>query len=242
MITKLSYGTGNCWKALPETEKKTWEVKAKKAKAEHREMYPNYRFRPVHNKNKNKRKDKLPIESSDERRCEEVAQLLLEGKKGEELAAAVRRLDLDRVREATGSQSPMPQMYAPIPMAMPAPLYALRRSSSVPPPSVYHPIMLPSMNFFAHQSHGFSRPASPVNGISHASRMIYGQRRASSANPTYYEAWAIPQSLSPADLQRSITPFTEMDSSLFNPVFFDSNAGFSMNDPTQDFVSWDDFM
>ncbi|KIP07231.1 hypothetical protein PHLGIDRAFT_89850, partial [Phlebiopsis gigantea 11061_1 CR5-6] len=89
----LSKIIGNCWKALPEQEKKIWESRAKKAKAEHKEMYPHYRFKPVHNKNKNKdKKSKAPVDEPDERRCEEVAQLLLEGKKGDELAAAVRRL------------------------------------------------------------------------------------------------------------------------------------------------------
>ncbi|KAI0084079.1 high mobility group box domain-containing protein, partial [Irpex rosettiformis] len=46
----LSKIIGNCWKALPEAEKKVWDARSKKAKAEHQKMYPNYRFRPVHNK------------------------------------------------------------------------------------------------------------------------------------------------------------------------------------------------
>ncbi|KAG6818887.1 hypothetical protein H0H93_000579, partial [Arthromyces matolae] len=42
------------------------------------------------------KKTKIQSTPVDERRCEEVAQLLLEGKKGDELAAAVRKLDLMR--------------------------------------------------------------------------------------------------------------------------------------------------
>jgi hypothetical protein len=61
-------------------------------------MYPSYHFRPVHNKSKEK-KPKTLIPPDDERRCEDVARLLLEGMKGAELAAAVERLD--RVRSAT---------------------------------------------------------------------------------------------------------------------------------------------
>ncbi len=38
------------------------------------------------------RKDKQPTAEEDERRCDAVAQLLLEGKKGEELAQAVPNL------------------------------------------------------------------------------------------------------------------------------------------------------
>ena len=73
-------------------------------------MYPLYRFRPVHKKKQgvpdsdipsnddpaNKRKEKQPTTEEDERRCDAVAQLLLEGKKGEELAQAVRNLDRER--------------------------------------------------------------------------------------------------------------------------------------------------
>lgn len=93
-------------------------------------QFPDYKFRPVHNKNKNKDKfasnnpatdttttssanninssssaansDGLTQEE-EERGCEQVAQLLLDGMKGEELAKAVR--DLDRVREEEASNS-----------------------------------------------------------------------------------------------------------------------------------------
>jgi hypothetical protein len=73
---------------------------------------PEYRFRPFHNKNKTKdKKDKLPttISLNDERRCEDVAQLLLEDKKGDELAAAVRDLDLHRAKSIA---SPMPALHS----------------------------------------------------------------------------------------------------------------------------------
>lgn len=239
----LSKIIGNCWKSLPETEKKVWELKAKKAKADHREQYPNYRFRPVHNKNKAKSKSKVPVEPADERRCEEVALLLLEGKKGEELAAAVRRLDFDRAREMTGSVSPMPMLHAPVPMAMPmsAPFYLHhRRSSSVPPPtSMYqHPIAIPSMNFFPHsqQEHCLSRPESPVSSIARSQqRMLYGQRRASSAEPRYYNDWTMSASLHPDDLRTEHEPLPDVVGDLFNPAFMNSEAGFSYHTPAPDF-------
>lgn len=234
---------GNCWKALPEAEKKVWDARAKKAKAEHQKTYPNYRFRPVHNKNK-KNKSKVPVEPSDERRCEEVAALLLEGKKGEELAAAVRRLDLDRARETTGSQSPMPMLHAPIPMSYAPPMFAQhRRPSSVPPPSLYHPISIPTMPFFPQPQHqqdlGFVRPESPLTSIARSQRMLYGQRRASSAEPRYYDNWGMLSTttmhstpLNPADLQTDHEPLPDVNADLFNPSYLGGadNTGFGMHD------------
>jgi len=124
-------------------------------------MYPNYRFRPVHNKNKEK-KPKTTIPAEDERRCEDVAQLLLEGMKGEELAAAVKRLD--RMRSAT-------------------PLNLPRRPSSVPLPNSF-PISIPALPFVQP-----SRPHSPqhMNPPRHTL-----PRRPSSAGPSLYRSWADP--------------------------------------------------
>ncbi|KAF6764500.1 hypothetical protein DFP72DRAFT_872057 [Ephemerocybe angulata] len=117
----LSKIIGNCWRSLPLDEKKVWETRAKHEKAAHKIAYPNYRFRPVHNKNKKKdggevapstssnsanskagtkggdKKDKHEQTFEEEIRCEEVTQLLLEGKKGEELAQALRDLEKRRL-------------------------------------------------------------------------------------------------------------------------------------------------
>ncbi|KAG1738311.1 hypothetical protein EDD22DRAFT_923022 [Suillus occidentalis] len=160
----LSKIIGNCWRALPLEEKRVWEIKAKHAKAEHKARYPEYRFRPVHNKNKEKKKEKATPTAEDERRCEEVAQLLLDGMKGDQLAAAIRKLDENKV-------------YAP------TPAYLLRRPSSVPLPDSRfgaQGITIPTLPFFAG-----SRPGSPVGKISHSARYILGQRRASSAATEY---------------------------------------------------------
>ncbi|KAI0266231.1 hypothetical protein BC834DRAFT_969714 [Gloeopeniophorella convolvens] len=125
----LSKIIGNCWRALPLEEKRVWEIKAKHAKAEHKQMYPDYRFRPVHNKNKEK-KPKALLPAEDEQRCEDVAQLLLEGMKGEELAAAVKRLD--RMRSATPLN--IPPFAPPVPPAPgPPPVHPPRRPSSAAP-------------------------------------------------------------------------------------------------------------
>ena len=196
-----------------------WEARAKKAKQDHKEMYPNYRFKPVHNKNKNKlKKEKIPLDEPDERRCEEVAQLLLEGKKGDELAAAVRRLDLDRKREGTGSASPM---VAPYPtLAMPMPVYAnypKRRSSSVPP-TIYHGgITIPSVPSF-YPGPSTSRGESPVNNIARY-RGGNNIRRPSSAGPSYYGNWGMPQPVSMSELQPDPEPLPEVNEAFFNPAW-----------------------
>lgn len=221
----LSKIIGNCWRALPLEEKKHWEMEAKRAKIAHREKWPNYRFRPVHNKNKkkaaetaanafpialDKRKDKLPVQPADEERCEVVAQLLLEGKKGEELAEAMRQIDLARQlsRPESVESYSQPPMSMPMPQfAQPTPLYLQRRPSSVPPPSTLynaaHSIALPTLPFLVSPTpqvaygvnpmfdpgyamgssslHG-SRAPSPVGNIART-RTFLGARRASSCQP-----------------------------------------------------------
>jgi hypothetical protein len=138
-------------------EKHYWEQRAKEEKQQHKIRHPDYRFRPVHNKNKNKdsksgtiipgaRRDKPQQTREEEIRCDTVAALLLEGKKGDELAQAVK--DLDRAREAQleGSASsrasfssamttPPPFFNPPLQTAPhhPSGLF-LRRPSSVPLP------------------------------------------------------------------------------------------------------------
>ncbi|RPD60375.1 hypothetical protein L226DRAFT_547559 [Lentinus tigrinus ALCF2SS1-7] len=214
----LSKIIGNCWRALPLEEKRHWEHEAKKAKAAHREKWPNYRFRPVHNKNKKKggdaavpvpigRKDKLQPPPADEERCEVVAQLLLEGKKGEELAEAIRQIDMARAmsRPESAESHHVNNQFA----QSSVPLYLQRRPSSVPPPTtLYNPahnIAIPSLPFFAaptpqaafgsnamfngaeypmgvNSAHG-SRAASPVGNIARAQRNFLGMRRASSCQP-----------------------------------------------------------
>jgi hypothetical protein len=199
-----------------------WEVKAKHAKAEHKVRYPEYRFRPVHNKNKDKKKEKPAPSAEDERRCEEVAQLLLEGKKGDELAAAVRSLDRKR-----GEDDPPRHYYHPPPL--PAhPVRGHRRSSSVPLPTDYATFMaVPTLPFLT-----LSRPDSPVGNISRSTRVMLGQRRASSARPSVARAWTWP-SMPP--IQHDDEPLPEPDTSLFEQSFLESNFSFSGHDPS--FVS-----
>ncbi|KAF9234722.1 hypothetical protein BU15DRAFT_78731 [Melanogaster broomeanus] len=228
----LSKIIGNCWRALPLEEKRIWEIRAKQEKEAHTKRYPGYRFRPVHNKNKEKKEKPLPT-PEDERRCEEVAQLLLEGKKGDELAAAIRMLD------EQNAASPLP----PAPLQMTSSshahsqYYPPRRPSSVPlPDSRFHAITLPCVPFLVPAS----RSGSPVHNISRNARMITGQRRPSSALPYVgRSSWGVDDapmfapapsfgyySSSTSSLHRDDSPLPDVDTSLFDPSFLNSNFGF----------------
>ncbi|KAJ7156437.1 hypothetical protein C8R43DRAFT_1183811 [Mycena crocata] len=154
----LSKIIGNCWRALPLPEKHIWETKAKHAKNEHKLKYPDYKFRPVHNKrgaNAAASTGQLTPQE-DERRCEEVAALLLQGKKGDELASAVRDLDSRRKAElAQSSPSPAPE-YASAPY--------------LPNSKFPHPLNLDPM-YYPHPTS--SPPSSSLTG-SHASASSTG--------------------------------------------------------------------
>lgn len=220
----LSKIIGNCWRSLPLEEKRIWEIKAKQEKEAHSMRYPGYRFRPVHNKNKVKKKEKTTPTPEDEKRCEEVAQLLLEGMKGDQLAFAIRKLDEKKV-------------VVPIPQSHHQPFYPPRRPSSVPlPDSRFHAIALPSVPFFT----STSRSTSPVNNISRSARMIIGQRRPSSALPHFgrtswgvddipmFSSAPVPDFYPPfqSSLQRDESPLPEVNTSLFEQTFLNSNFGF----------------
>ncbi|KZT24811.1 hypothetical protein NEOLEDRAFT_1134471 [Neolentinus lepideus HHB14362 ss-1] len=154
----LSKIIGNCWRALPLDEKAIWEKAAKEAKILHSQKYPNYKFRPVHNKHKKRCELKKARTSDDEeRRCEEVAQLLLEGKKGDELARAVRELDM---RTQVVYQDRRPSMRDPY-YTHPY-LNLPRRSSSVPPPNA---IALQPAPFLT-----LSRPRTPSGPVASIAR------------------------------------------------------------------------
>lgn len=195
---------GSCWRNLPLDEKRIWEVRAKHAKAEHKKLYPEYRFRPIHNKNKEKKEKTLPA-PDDERRCEEVAALLLEGKKGDELAAAVA--NLDRLKSQI-----------PDPMSVPQYAYHHRRSSSVPlPDHKYNGIALPALPFLT--------PASGCVSPTQEMRMIYGQRRASSVQPIPSRSWMMSV---PSLQSRDVSPLPEVNGNIFDPSWTGgaSNFGF----------------
>ncbi|KAJ7238846.1 hypothetical protein B0H12DRAFT_88235 [Mycena haematopus] len=190
----LSKIIGNCWRSLPLPEKHIWEIKAKHAKAEHKLKYPDYKFRPVHNKRTAPAASPAPSSQpasrstsastakgqlspqEDERRCEEVAALLLQGKKGEELAWAVRDLDSRRqVELAHSSPSPVPYQNSKFPHPLNLdPMYYPQMPSSPPSSSI------PSSHA---SSSGTGSPYSLPMPLEHSSRDQTWRHRRSSSVP-----------------------------------------------------------
>src|SRR6202020_2719422 len=112
----MAYSAGMYWKTLPREEREVWEAKALVAQAEHRKRYPDWRFRPGANamaklkvkdgpgtskrRHSHTRKAKEEVEEqekSKEKRCAKIADLLIEGKKGSDLEAAVKQWEGDRM-------------------------------------------------------------------------------------------------------------------------------------------------
>ncbi|KAF9553120.1 hypothetical protein CPC08DRAFT_788360 [Agrocybe pediades] len=153
---------------VPLEEKHIWEVKAKQAKAQHKLQFPNYRFRPVHNKNKNKEAlaqkgdmKKMPVNNDDERRA--------------------RSMEKEQMREQGDFE--LEDLTMSMPMAMPAPMqipvqsnpqlaYPIanhafaypRRPSSVPLPNEWFATHAPiNNNALSPFATFLSRPDSPLN-------------------------------------------------------------------------------
>lgn len=95
----------HCWNRLSESEKQVWRNKAATEKAVHAIKYPNYRFHPVLRAKKPTKRRVQRNGTEDKRRCEQVAELLLAGKHGEELEVAVKEID-DTMKATTSTSSP----------------------------------------------------------------------------------------------------------------------------------------
>ncbi|KAI0266254.1 hypothetical protein BC834DRAFT_1032844 [Gloeopeniophorella convolvens] len=120
----LSKIIGITWQNMPHEERQFWHSKAKIAQAEHKRKWPDYAFRPLHVKTKGaaeKRKVR-EVGPKDMTRCQKIAQLLVEGKKGADLKAAVEEFDKHHVPTiVTRFETPITAR-------------AFRRSSSEPVP------------------------------------------------------------------------------------------------------------
>jgi hypothetical protein len=85
---------------MPHEERQFWHSKAKVAQAEHKRKFPDYAFRPSHVKAKGVAAEKRKVREvgpKDMKRCAKIAQLLVEGKKGADLQAAVEEFDKSHV-------------------------------------------------------------------------------------------------------------------------------------------------
>lgn len=97
----LSKIIGLTWQNMPPDERQVWHAKAKKALEEHRKKWPQYAFRPSHAKAKgaSEKRKVREVEPKDMKRCAKIAELLVEGKKGADLDAAIQEFDRTHVPE-----------------------------------------------------------------------------------------------------------------------------------------------
>ncbi|KAG2074620.1 hypothetical protein BDR04DRAFT_1092809 [Suillus decipiens] len=97
----LSKIIGLTWQNMPHDERQIWHAKAKKALEDHRRKWPQYAFRPSHTKAKggSEKRKVREVEPKDMKRCAKIAELLVEGKKGQELEDAIQEFDRTHVPE-----------------------------------------------------------------------------------------------------------------------------------------------
>ncbi|KAJ3711527.1 hypothetical protein C8R42DRAFT_728552 [Lentinula raphanica] len=194
--SSLSKIIGSCWRSLPVEEKAIWEKRARLEKAEHKRKYPEYRFRPVHNKNKNKtdapsapkkvKVDSLPpslasIEAMRTEREGFIAQCLLDGFKGDALKSTVSQWDdahgwvegaegmaALETRALTPNIVPSDSHFAHSAVASVA-RYPPRRPSSVPLPNDFLPFqggIQQPQQYFPQYPDAFSHVPDTSHGLS----------------------------------------------------------------------------
>lgn len=122
----LSKIAGITWAILPPHERDIWYAKAKVLADEHKKQWPGYTFKPIYPKEKPEKRKVKEVGQRDQKRCEKIAALLVEGKKGAELDAAIKEFDRHHVPEVvTRFEEPITAR-------------AFRRSSSEPAPGTEH--------------------------------------------------------------------------------------------------------
>ncbi len=92
---KISKIAGSVWNKMPDDQKAKWDQRADQEKLEHMRKYPNYKFAPMVKKEKPVRRRGKRDSVAEAKRCLRVADLFLEGKKGDELVIAVNGSDQD---------------------------------------------------------------------------------------------------------------------------------------------------
>jgi hypothetical protein len=143
----LSKIIGIAWKRLPDGERQFWHSKAKEALDEHKRKFPQYSFRPNQGRGKGNEKRKVrEVGPKDDKRCAKIAELLVEGKKGQDLNAAVQEFDKHHVPQV------VTRFEAPITAR------SFRRSSSAPIPDADDSKRRPSQK----SRSSSTRPPSPM--------------------------------------------------------------------------------
>lgn len=128
----ISKIVGSVWNRMPDEEKAVWIKRAEQEKLEHMRKYPNYKFAPVVKKEKPVRRRGKRDSAAEALRCHRVANMLIEGKRGDELVEAVNDADQDAEAESQAKNGPNAFLYNTFSSAM--------QSRSVSP--LFHLIML----------------------------------------------------------------------------------------------------
>lgn len=110
---------GEAWRNLTVDEQLPYRRIAHEVKQRHQEEFPEYRYAPIHRKTSPLSRGYVSREQ-DEARCKAIAEFIMEGLKGPELAAAIQQLDEASISLPAPSPSPLP---APVP-AIPTPTEA----------------------------------------------------------------------------------------------------------------------
>lgn len=130
-LNSMLFFSGKYWKTLPREEREFWEKKAIAAQAEHRKKYPDWRFRPSANalakvkdgprkRSRKGRGEAEKEERSREKRCDKIADLLVAGKTGNALQAAIEAYDCEsgtkQIKEEGGGVVVMQVQEQPSPL------------------------------------------------------------------------------------------------------------------------------
>ncbi|KAF8635756.1 hypothetical protein AX15_000366 [Amanita polypyramis BW_CC] len=197
----LSKIIGLTWQNLPEKERQVWHEKARVAKEEHRRRFPGYTFRPnMKGRNgKTGRRTVREVFPKDVKRCAKIAELLVKGKKGEELDVAMQEFDkYHKVEIVTKFEEPITaQQFA--------------RSSSVPAPGRDGEYRLSKRA----RSSNASRELSAQLVVPHFVAPVPPSLRLSFDDS--YDSYSLDAPSSPADCENVHTPLSCTSTNFYGP-------------------------
>jgi len=142
----ISRIVGHYWNKMSTEEKNYWHRKADEEKAEHEMKHPGYRFCPTARTKKPVKRRVKRNGADDLRRCQQVAELLLSGKQGDDLEEAVESLNVEgghldpSTNPASANNNESPDRRA---WDLDHPTF---RSSFLPPSILTDPIPQPSIS------------------------------------------------------------------------------------------------
>ncbi|KAH8103361.1 hypothetical protein BXZ70DRAFT_723797 [Cristinia sonorae] len=90
VISKLA---GEAWNRLTDEEQAPYRRKALEAKLQHQEANPEYKFTPIGKRGSSSTNLELPSGEEQEARCKMIAEFVMEGLRGPQLALAIQQLD-----------------------------------------------------------------------------------------------------------------------------------------------------